>query len=302
MRPAWSVILFTTLAGAGQGLVVTMALAAFTGALPAGPLRGAAHGVALVLLMAGLVASTFHLGRPARGWRAAAMWRTSWLSREVIVLPAFVAVVAAGWLWPSPALALLALALALVLWWCTAMIYACLRFIQEWAHGLTIANFIALGLASGALLAAVLAFLSGEARFARTLAPWALMLVVAAWALKSATFARNASLRPKSTLASATGIRSSRVAQISMGFTGGSFNTREFFHGATQSVLVHLRWVVHGVAFAGPAALLIAVAQGGPLGWLPLAFAIQYAGLLAERWLFFAQARHPQNLYYQVVS
>jgi sulfite dehydrogenase (quinone) subunit SoeC len=26
---------------------------------------------------------------------------------------------------------------------------------------------------------------------------------------------------------------------------------------------------------------------------------VQYAGLVAERWFFFAQARHPQNLYYQ---
>jgi DMSO reductase anchor subunit len=33
-----------------------------------------------------------------------------------------------------------------------------------------------------------------------------------------------------------------------------------------------------------------------------LAFPVQYLGLLAERWLFFAQARHPQNLYYQTVS
>jgi len=29
---------------------------------------------------------------------------------------------------------------------------------------------------------------------------------------------------------------------------------------------------------------------------------IQLAGVLAERWFFFAQARHSQNLYYQVVS
>jgi len=28
----------------------------------------------------------------------------------------------------------------------------------------------------------------------------------------------------------------------------------------------------------------------------------QAIGLLAERWFFFAQARHPQNLYYQVVA
>jgi DMSO reductase anchor subunit len=33
--------------------------------------------------------------------------------------------------------------------------------------------------------------------------------------------------------------------------------------------------------------------------WLALTCAVQYIGLLAERWLFFAEARHPQNLYYQ---
>ena len=32
------------------------------------------------------------------------------------------------------------------------------------------------------------------------------------------------------------------------------------------------------------------------------AFAVQYAGLLGERWYFFAEARHPQNLYYQSVA
>ena len=35
---------------------------------------------------------------------------------------------------------------------------------------------------------------------------------------------------------------------------------------------------------------------------LLLAFVVQYAGLLAERWFFFAQANHPQNLYYQSVA
>ena len=29
---------------------------------------------------------------------------------------------------------------------------------------------------------------------------------------------------------------------------------------------------------------------------------VQAPGLIANRWLFFAQAKHPQNLYYQVVS
>ncbi|HEB95368.1 MAG TPA: DMSO reductase, partial [Sedimenticola thiotaurini] len=38
-------------------------------------------------------------------------------------------------------------------------------------------------------------------------------------------------------------------------------------------------------------------------GSLPIAaFAVQYLGLLLERWYFFAEAEHPQNLYYQTMS
>src|SRR5262249_61035722 len=98
VNPKFSVILLTTLIGAGQGLFVAVfavEVAALFNGLPS-PIRpwfffyGAL--VAFAFTGAGLVASFFHLGRPARAWRSAAKWRTSWLSREVIVLPAFMAV------------------------------------------------------------------------------------------------------------------------------------------------------------------------------------------------------------------
>ena len=87
-----------------------------------------------------------------------------------------------------------------------------------------------------------------------------------------------------------------------MGMTGGSFNTREFFHGRGPGTL---RRVLHGFiagAFVGPAMLIVLahLLQAPPL--LAVAFVVQYVGLLAERWFFFAQANHPQNLYYQAVS
>ena len=99
MRPALSVVLLTTLIGAGQGLFLalfTVQSYALVGLLP--PIAGAAFYlqgsvIALALLAGGLVASFFHLGRPERAWRSAMQWRTSWLSREVIVLPAFMAAV-----------------------------------------------------------------------------------------------------------------------------------------------------------------------------------------------------------------
>ena len=102
MHPAFSVILLTTLIGAGQGLFLalfTVQSYALRGPAAARSQAGgfyvaAAALIALALLVAGLVASFFHLGRPERAWRSAAQWRTSWLSREVIVLPAFMGAVA----------------------------------------------------------------------------------------------------------------------------------------------------------------------------------------------------------------
>jgi DMSO reductase anchor subunit len=309
MHPAFSVIFFTTLAGAAQGLVVALAVAVLAGAsLPRG-FELAALGVALVLLLGGLVASTFHLGRPERAWRAMAMWRTSWLSREVIVLPAFIALVAL-WLlvvWTDLAVpralpALASIALAALLWLCTAMIYACLKFIREWAHPLTLVNYVLLGLASGLLLAATLAALTGAGEFARAAAVWGLAVTLLAALTRGASLVRNARLRPVSTLASATGIKGPNLRQTAMGMTGGAFNTREFFHGKPLWLVQRVKLAFIVLAFVLPVALLAAALASGAAIWLAAAFVLQYVGLLAERWFFFAQARHPQNLYYQVVS
>jgi sulfite dehydrogenase (quinone) subunit SoeC len=308
VNPAWSILLFTAIAGAAQGLVVVLAIAVLAGAaLPAGLLAGGLA-LATVLLVAALVASFFHLGHPLRAWRAALMWRTSWMSREVIVLPAFIALVAA-WAWAAatgaaggPLLPLLALVLAAALWYCTAMIYACIRFIQEWAHPVTIANYTLIGLASGLVLAGALAILAGQPALAVAIGPWAIAMTLLAWAVRAWSLWRNASLRPLSTVQSATGIRNARLAQTAMGMTAGSFNTREFFHRATLAAMRRTKVGFQLLAFALPVVLVgLSLAGGGALPWL-LAVPVQLAGVLAERWFFFAQARHPQNLYYQVVS
>ena len=113
---------------------------------------------------------------------------------------------------------------------------------------------------------------------------------------------RNAGLRHRSTLQSATGIRAERLVQKSMGMAAGAFNTREFFHGASQLALKNIRLAFVGLCFVLPALLLVwALASQTTLPLL-LAALVQAPGLIAERWFFFAQARHPQNLYYQVVS
>jgi len=312
MRPAFSVIFLTTLTGVGQGLFIAL-FATDAGAklfwMNAAPPVFFVLGslIAFLFLGAGLVASFFHLGRPERAWRAAAMWRTSWLSREVIVLPLFMLVTLAyAFMHYTGAertllLGTIGLVLCIALFVCTGMIYACIRFLQEWAHPLTVVNFTLLGCASGYTFAAALAHVTATG-VEDDLTRWALAFTALGFCTRLASLVRNERIRPKSSLQTAIGVKHPKVVQISQGFMGGSFNTREFFHGKTASVLRAVKWGFLCCAFAVPMVLLAAGASWQIGALMIAAFPIQYAGLLAERWYFLAQARHPQNLYYQSIS
>jgi DMSO reductase anchor subunit len=310
MNPAFSVLFLTTLLGAGQGLFLTLFAAELAGRTGLGPLPtpwflAVGGGVALVLTGLGLVASVFHLGRPERGWRAASRWRTSWLSREVIVLPLFMA---GGFFWAAAQYALpqatlvlggITAIFCLALFLCTGMIYASLRLLQEWATPLTPINYLLLGCASGATLAAAYAALQGSP-LAAAYANAALALTLAGAITRVAALLRNRALRPRTTVQSAIGVRHPRIRQVAQGLMGGSFNTREFFHGATPQKMRAIKWGFLLLAFALPLVLLCLPDASPPL--LVATFVIQYLGLLAERWYFFAEANHPQNLYYQAIS
>lgn len=326
MRPALSVILLTTLVGVGQGLFLalfTVQSYTLVGLLAQADYRAfytLGSTIALAFLVAGLVASFFHLGRPERAWRSAAQWRTSWLSREVIVLPAFMGVVAlyglahaSAWSlritpWPNGVsvdatfvLGLVGTVLAFALFVCTAMIYACLRFIAEWHTPLTLINYVLLGTASGFTLAAGFAGAAAP-QLLGFLTAWAIILTALAAVGRIASLWRNGRLAPRSTIQSATGIKHPRITQIAQGFMGGAFNTREFFHGRRPSFVRSAKWAFIALAFALPLALLAAGVANSSALLLAVAFAVQYVGLLVERWFFFAQANHPQNLYYQAIS
>ena len=329
MKPAFSVIFLTTLIGVGQGLFLalfTQQSYALFGLLPFQNDAFYSFGsvLALIFLIAGLAASFFHLGHPERAWRAAAQWRTSWLSREVIVLPAFMGVVflygMTHLLAFRPVLVILrggmpidlsivaggiGSVLAIALFVCTGMIYGCLRFLREWHTPLTVINFTLLGSASGFTLAAFYATF-----FATFATPsqagfftgWAFILTLLGLLGRSASLWRNARLRPASTLQTAIGVKHKHIVQISQGAMGGSFNTREFFHGKGATFLRAIKPAFLVLAFGIPL-LLLFVGLTDPHPWLlAVAFVVQYAGLLAERWFFFAEANHPQNLYYQGVS
>ena len=326
MHPALSVILLTTLIGVGQGLF----LALYTGQVysvanlleyqDSRSFYALGSALALAFLVAGLVASFFHLGHPERAWRSIARWRSSWLSREVIVLPMVMLLVFLyglfhylGWTRPLFTVAgaltvditLIIGALATLatfgLFICTGMIYASIRFLQEWHCSLTVINFTLLGSASGFMLAAAFSAFTGV-HLVGFYGTWAVILTIAAMLTRIGSLLRNHRLRPRSTLQSAIGVRHTTIRQIAQGAMGGSFNTREFFHHQSGRVLGAARLAFLFLVFPAPI-LLLGTGWGLSSEILPvLAFLTQYLGLLIERWYFFIEARHPQNLYYQSIA
>ncbi len=325
MKPAFSVIFLTTLIGVGQGLFLalfTHQSYALFDLLPYQDERFYGWGSMLALLftMAGLIASFFHLGHPERAWRSAAQWRTSWLSREVIVLPAFMGILflygvshLSGFdpvlvklpsglnISASIILGGMGTIMSFALFVSTGMIYACLRFLQEWHSPLTVINFILLGGASGFTLATLYAAMFAPAQTA-FFGGWAIIIILLGLLGRSASLWRNARLRAKSTTQTAIGIKHPRIVQKAQGAMGGSFNTREFFHGKRRSFLFAMKAAFLLLVFAVPVFLLAIHFSYPSTLLLAAAFIAQYIGLLAERWYFFAEANHPQNLYYQGVS
>lgn len=325
MHPAFSVIFLTTLIGAGQGLFLALftaqsyAAVSFVSIQNPHQFYAYGSGIALLLLIGGLLASFFHLGHPERAWRSAARWRTSWLSREVIVLPAFMFFVFIygvmhffGW---DPIVidtqqplqgqlslyvGIIGTVLSFALFISTAMIYACLKFLQEWHSPLTVINYTLLGTASGFTLAtAYSAIMAPE--LVTLFGTWATIITLTALVSRSASLLRNSRIKHKSSLQTAIGVRHTRIEQKAMGLMGGSFNTREFFHGAKMSVFKSIKWIFLILVFLVPVILLTIGMKSSNLDILISSFVVQYIGLLAERWFFFAQAKHPQNLYYETV-
>jgi DMSO reductase anchor subunit len=311
MHPALSVILFTTASGAGYGLVILLGLFGALGLLP--PDRGfgiAGFGIALGLISFGLSASTFHLGHPERAWRALSQWRSSWLSREGVVSLATYGPTlgfAYGWIWLGSnrggwsVLGLVAAAGALTTLVCTGMIYASLPTIQRWHNRWVVPNYLALGAMSGALLLDWLTRLFGVAHPAISVTTLALVALAAV--LKLGYWRHIDGTAAASTPQSATGLGATGtpVRLLEAPHTEENYLMREMGFRIARKHAAKLRRIATIAGFAAPFALsLLGLLVGGWVGVVVATLAVPSValGLLVERWLFFAEARHTVMLYY----
>lgn len=309
MHPAKSVILFTTASGAGYGLIAMFAILDLVHIVPKGPMGTLSFlgtGVALVVL--GLLSSTFHLGHPERAWRALSQWRTSWLSREgVMAILTFVPVFAyAGVRYVEPlsplipVLAIISAAFAVVTVYCTAMIYACLRTVPAWFTSWTPAVYIALSLASGMVLLNGIA-LAWSLQVPMLSLVTALLLMLGL-AVKLMYWHAIENAEDTSTIESATGLGDSgKVRLLDPPHDGSNYLMQEMGFAIARKHASRLRRLVvlWGFCLPVPAVLLGGFGMGETAIAGGLAgVALVAVGVVTERWLFFAEAKHAVSLYY----
>lgn len=304
MHPALSVIVFTTVSGLGYGLAAVLGL----GLLDAGawPTR-IAHVLALAMISTGLLSSTLHLGNPQRAWRAFSQWRSSWLSREgVLAVATFLPLTVSAWMSVIegryiPAWGVLGTAGSIATVFCTAMIYTSLRSVQAWHTPLTVAGYLSFAAAGGLTLATVAAYAAGS-DIAPMLALAAVVALAAAWAFKGAWWRRQRRMSPVSTPESATGLGSiGRVRLHERPHATENYLTREMGFRVARKHADKLERLALACGGVVPVLLLAlaTVAGGGPALALALLAVLFHAiGILAERWLFFATARHAVMNYY----
>lgn len=329
MHPALSVIFFTTLSGAGYGLLAWLGvLLASTGRnLPASLPSAAATPRWMVLLLVlllvggvltsvGLLLSMLHLGKPKRAWRAFSQWRTSWLSREGVMamltfvpLALLLALVAVGFVdgsynplrfatW-APVLGVAMTVFALVTVACTGMIYASLKPIPAWRHRLVVPVYLLFALLSGGLLlvAMVMAVGYGSGNAVAALVA-ATAIVLAAIKLKYWRDIDTAGL--PATRGDAVGLPGRTVDVFERPHTEANYLTREMAFVVARKHAKRLRWLALVLFGLLPALCMAAVllAHGGAPVWFAIAAVTALTGAFVERWLFFAEAKHMVTLYY----
>ncbi|WP_421925746.1 dimethyl sulfoxide reductase anchor subunit family protein [Neoaquamicrobium sediminum] len=306
MHPALSIIAFTTASGLGYGLAAVLGLGLLD---PASVATKIAHFVALALISAGLLSSTLHLGNPQRAWRALSQWRSSWLSREgVMAFLTFIplCIAAYGAIFHSrylPIAGLLGTLGAAVTVYCTSMIYASLRAVQAWHTPLTPACYLLFAGAGGSLLGLFFAVSGGGNVL--VLSVLSVVLLVAAWVLKWQWRQRMLSQVPLSTPESATGLGFiGKVKLFERPHFNDNYLTSEMgFRVARKHAakLARLSVLLGGVVpIAAVVPLLLSVAVTPALAVLLAVIAVvsHAVGVLTERWLFFAEARHAVMNYY----
>lgn len=299
MHPAFSVIVFTTLSGFGYGL------AALLGLFQPDPLLLAVkfgYVLSFGSIALGLLSSTLHLGNPQRAWRALSQWRSSWLSREgVLAIVTFAPLTVQTFMvlfqdsssaWIGVVIAIL----SAITVYATSMIYASLKTVNAWHNSVTNTCYLLFALSSGFV---ALATLSAFQKANTSIITLAVVAMIAAWIAKTLWYRRLDHESGPSTPESATGLgHIGKVRLLERPHMGENYLTREMGFRIARKHAAKLRMLAYVFGLFMPTLLLLLMMATGAVFFGLIAMLSHFSGLLTERWLFFAEAKHAVSVYY----
>ena len=287
MHPAPSIILFTVLSGLGFGMLSYLG---FTLDAPTGWTAFWFFLIAYALAVGGLLSSTFHLGHPERAFKAFSQWRSSWLSREgVLAVAALVVMGLYAFLLvffgtQVSTLGFLGAGLSLATVFATSMIYGQMKTVPRWNHWSAPVMFLGFAIVGGALL-------TGKVGWVIWLLPLLGILQFVAWMDQDKT-----EKEAETNIGTATGLGTiGSVRAFEAPHTGENYLTQEMVFRVGRKHLGKLKALAIFLFALLPTVLLL-------LPFLHL-FALlavisHLAGVLVQRWVFFAEAKHVVSNYY----
>ncbi|MCS7262769.1 MAG: sulfur reductase subunit SreC [Aquificaceae bacterium] len=312
MHPPASLIWFFITAGISIGLfnfVYFMEFLTLFGKNTAMPREAVLLSVALSVVLIGLgaIGASFHLGHKLRAWKAIRRFHTSWLSREAVFSGAygftlFLYGLSYYFNLSLPIQHALGVVTFLLGWlsaFSTAMIYASNKFVLEWNTSLTVLYYLDMYLMLGSS-----AFLALTFHYRPEFIPAYLFLtslfISLGLAFRIAYNVRQF-LIPRPTLNEALNLAHNRpIRVLDTGSTTDNYCTTEFYYKKGKDLLGSVLPVAYILTFVVPLFLVLYSWITGNYDYLfyATAFASLVMGSFLERWCFFVEGNHVQNLFY----
>ncbi len=310
MNPAYSIIVFTTLSGAGYGLLVVLGLFGAGGGVPADPWFGfVGLSTALGMIAAGVLSSAFHLGHPERAWRALSQWRTSWLTRQgIFAVITYLLGLMLLWGWvdsgrvegPVRLIAVIVVVLSLYTVYCTGMVYATLRPIRAWFNPNTVLVYLIFAVWTGSLWFNLLTQIFGL--HTPVIGLFVMLAAFATWFLKRKYWVFVDSHAIWVPPENAIGLKDMGTLRLlEAPSTQDTYVQREMGYQVARAHARKLRIIAFITFGVVPLVAVLATQESAP--WLAItggliAVVSGMTGTLIERWLFFAEAKHTAMLYF----
>ncbi len=263
--------------------------------------------ISLLLIALGAAGASFHLGHKLRAWKAIRRFHTSWLSREAVFSGAYgfslfvylILYTADVHVYLQNSFGLLTLLLGWLSAFSTAMIYASNRFVLEWNTSLTVLYYLNMYLILGSS-SFLLTTYHYKPELIKAFVFLALFFLLFGLSLRVAFNIRNQLIK-RPTINEALNLPHNRpIRVLDIGTTTDNYCTTEFYYRKGKEILSMVIPTFYILNFLAPILfLLYSLFTNLSYYYLyALGFALIVLGSFLERWSFFVEGNHAQNLFY----